>query len=189
MDQEQDCNLSRYGNIGFEYFVVELPAMHSCNLWGLALLVPFVAAGMAGVIVPVIPGPLVLFVGFLLYGWVTGFAHLSLGFFIGQFLIVLLCYAVDFLASAWGAKRFGGSKAAAWGAVLGSFLFFFVGPLGLLVGPVVGAVIGELIVGQELRNALRSGWGSLWGFLGGTVLKFILIMVMLAWFIWSIRTI
>ncbi len=159
----------------------------SIEFLGLALLIPFVAAGVAGVIIPIIPGPFVLFIGFLLYGWITGFVHLPLVFFIGQLAIVFLCYLVDFFASAWGAKKFGGSRAAAWGAVLGSLLFFLIGPLGLLVGPVAGAIAGELLAGKAFKNALRLGFGSVWGFVGGVVMKMFLVLVMIAWFIWSVR--
>ncbi len=156
------------------------------HLWAFLAAVPFIAAGFAGTILPVLPGTVLVFAGFLLYGMITGFDSLDLFFFLGQLVLVGLSYGIDFLASALGAKMYGGSKAAVWGAVLGSLMIFVIGPLGLLVGPLAGAVIGEILVGEELRRALRSGWGTFLGLVGGTLLKLFLCLLMIGWFIGAI---
>jgi uncharacterized protein YqgC (DUF456 family) len=81
---------------------------------------------------------------------------------------------------------YGGSRAAAWGAVLGSFMIFVIGPLGILVGPLMGAIAGELIMGEEVRQALQSGFGSFLGFIGGALAKIVISCIMVFWFVMQI---
>ncbi len=78
---------------------------------------------------------------------------------------------------------YGGSKAAAWGAVFGSLLIFVIGPIGILIGPLMGAIAGELIMGQALKQALHSGFGSFLGFIGGSLAKVVISCIMVAWFV------
>jgi uncharacterized protein YqgC (DUF456 family) len=156
------------------------------HLWAFLAAVPFITIGFAGIILPVLPGTVLVFVGFLLYGTITGFDSLDLFFFLGQLVLVGLSYLIDFLATALGAKMYGGSKAAVWGAVLGSLMIFVIGPLGLLVGPLAGAVAGEIVAGEQLRKAMRSGWGTFLGLVGGTLLKLFLCALMIGWFVGEI---
>ncbi|WP_457573719.1 DUF456 domain-containing protein [Desulfolithobacter sp.] len=153
------------------------------HLWGFLAAIPFIVAGFVGVLLPVLPGTVMIFCGFLLYGFITGFDGLPLSFFIGQLTLVGLSYLVDFLATALGVRMYGGSKAAAWGAVLGSLLVFVIGPLGILVGPLLGAIAGELLMGEEVRQALHAGLGSFLGFIGGTLAKLVICTIMVAWFV------
>jgi len=158
----------------------------SPQVWGFLAAVPFIIGGFFGTLFPVLPGTTLIFCGFLTYGLITGFAQLSLGFFIGQGALVGLSYLIDFLATAVGVKMYGGSKAAAWGAVVGSLFIFVVGPIGILIGPLLGAIAGELIMGEELRQALHSGFGSFLGFLAGMFAKVMVACIMVAWFIQQI---
>lgn len=152
-------------------------------MWGFLASVPFIVAGFIGTLFPVLPGTILILCGFLVYGLITGFDTLSFRFFIGQGVLVGLSYLIDFLATALGVKMYGGSKAAAWGAVLGSLLIFVIGPLGILIGPLLGAIAGELIMGQEVRQAMHSGFGSFLGFIGGSLAKVVISCIMVAWFV------
>ena len=153
------------------------------HLWGFLASVPFIVAGFIGILFPVLPGTILILAGFLAYGLITGFETLSLSFFFGQSVLVGLSYLVDFLATALGVKVYGGSKAAAWGAVLGALLIFVIGPFGILIGPLLGAICGELLMGEKLRQALHSGFGSFMGFIGGTLAKLIISCIMVGWFV------
>lgn len=153
------------------------------NVWGFLASVPFIVGGFIGTLFPVLPGTILILCGFLVYGLITGFDNLSLGFFVAQCVLVGLSYLVDLLATAFGVKIYGGSKAAAWGAVLGTLLIFVIGPIGLLVGPLMGAIAGELIMGEEIKQALHSGFGSFLGFIGGALAKVVISCIMVAWFI------
>ena len=156
------------------------------HCWAFLAAMPFIVAGFAGIVFPALPGTVLIAGGFLVYGLITGFDSLSVWFFVGQGVLIALSFAVDFLATAWGVRRFGGSKAAAWGAALGSLAVFIIGPLGILIGPLVGAIVGELLMGEQVKQDLNSGIGSFLGFIGGVVAKMFLAGIMVAWFIFEI---
>jgi uncharacterized protein YqgC (DUF456 family) len=156
------------------------------HVWGFLASLPFIIGGLVGTVFPALPGTVLILIGFLVYGLITGFDGLSVWFFVGQTVLVALSYLIEFLATAFGVKMFGGSKAAAWGAVLGSLLVFVLGPIGILVGPLLGAIVGELIMGEQIKQALHSGFGSFLGFMGGVIANLVISGLMIAWFIWEI---
>ncbi|MDO9534695.1 MAG: DUF456 domain-containing protein [Bacillota bacterium] len=136
--------------------------------------------GIIGTVLPLIPGVTLIWLGMLLYGFLTGFESLTLGFFILQGLAAFVVMAVDYVAAALGTKRFGGSKTAMWGAALGLFLGIIVlGPIGIIFGPLLGALIGELLRGIPLERAISSSFGALVGLLGGIILKLLIEGVMI----------
>jgi len=146
-----------------------------------------VLAGVAGTVLPALPGVPLVFAGMLLAAWAGDFEIVGPGMLVLLGLMTALSVVVDFLAAALGAKRVGASRLAVVGAVIGTFVGVFFGPLGLLGGPFVGALVGELIHVRELRQATRVGLGTWIGVVLGTVLKLGLAFGMLglfafAWF-------
>ena len=156
------------------------------HVWGFLASTPFIVGGLVGTVFPALPGTVLVLAGFLVYGLITGFDSLTVWFFVGQTVLVALSYLIEFLATAFGVKMFGGSKAAAWGAVFGSLLVFILGPIGIIIGPLLGAIAGELIMGEQVKQALHSGFGSFLGFIGGVVANLVISGLMIAWFIWEI---
>ncbi len=155
--------------------------------FALVLTVVLFLLGLAGTVLPVLPGATLIYAGMLVYGLLTRFATLNTAFFLIQGIALLLVFSLDYLATATGARRFGGSRYAAWGAALGivpgALLF---GPFGLIIGPFLGAVLGELAGGRKPAEAVRAGFGSLIGFVGGTVLKLSVEILMIIWFFMNI---
>ncbi|MEW6181916.1 MAG: DUF456 domain-containing protein [Bacillota bacterium] len=140
-------------------------------------------AGLAGTILPVLPGAPLILAGMVVYGLFAGFNHLPSYFFVGQALAVVLTFLVDYLSNAWGIKRFGGSKAAIWGGGLGLLCgAFILPPAGIVLGPFFGAFLAELIASGRSGRALRVGMGSLLGFIGGTAVKLGIEIAMIVWF-------
>jgi uncharacterized protein YqgC (DUF456 family) len=141
-----------------------------------------ILAGVAGAVVPVLPGVPLVFAGMLLAAWADHFQHI--GAFTLTILGVLCALAllIDFVASLAGAKRVGASSRALWGAMLGTLVGVFFGLPGLLLGPFLGAGIGELSTGRELRHATRVGIGTWLGLLFGTLAKLALCFTMLGVF-------
>lgn len=138
----------------------------------LLLAILLFIAGLLGTILPLLPGAILIYGGMLLYGFMTQFATLDAYFFLLQGLVLVLVFSIDPLASAVGTKRFGGSKQAVWGAVIGTLLgVIFLGPLGIVLGPFLGAIVVELLRGTPINQTIRVGFGTLVGLLGGTVLK------------------
>ncbi len=120
-------------------------------LWILAVVL--VTAGVAGLMLRVIPGPPMIFAGLVMAAWAEGFTHVG-GFAIAVLaLLAIIAASVDFLAGAFGAKRFGASRRAMIGAAAGAFVGLFFGIPGIIAGPFIGAVIGELSVRKDLRSA------------------------------------
>ncbi|RKO67069.1 DUF456 domain-containing protein [Desulfofundulus salinus] len=153
------------------------------SLLGLVLACLFFAAGLAGTVVPALPGAPLIWLGMLVYGLATGFSTLEWGFYLGQALAVALVLALDYLAGAWAVRRYGGSGYAIWGSVAGIILgLILFGAMGMVFGPLVGAVIGELLARKPLTQAILAGWGSLVGLAGGTAIKLVLEIGMIIWF-------
>lgn len=149
----------------------------------LILAILFFIAGILGTILPILPGAVLVYAGILLYGLMTHFKTLGLYFFVIQTAVLILTFFIDYWASAYGTKRFGGSKQAAWGAVIGAILGLAVfGPLGVIIGPFLGAVLAELLRGTPLPQTLRVGVGTIVGTLGGAALKIIAEVLMILYF-------
>lgn len=134
---------------------------------GVAALV----GGVAGVVLPVLPGSLLLFGGALLVAWAGGFALVGWPTLVLTGLLALAIWAVDWVAAALGAKVSGASRWAVIGASLGLVVGMFLGPLGILLGPAVGAIVLEYAKDPDFERALKAGAGTFVGFLVGSVVK------------------
>lgn len=131
-------------------------------------------AGLALTFVPVVPATWIIWGAALLNAVLTGFQPINWTFLLILGLIALVAVTIDNVAAAWGARRFGGSSAAGWGALVGGILGLFLGPIGFLIGPFAGAVVAEMLVSKrELPDAVRSGIGTIAGMLGGIGAKLI----------------
>jgi uncharacterized protein YqgC (DUF456 family) len=152
----------------------------------LALLVVaafLVAIGLAGVVLPAIPGAPLLFAGLLLGAWAENFEHVGLWTLVLIALLALLTYAVDFWATMFGARKFGASKRAVIGALLGAVVGIFLGFPGVLFGPFIGAVIGELSARRTVQEATRAGIGATIGLVLGAAIKIALAFSMIGLFL------
>src|SRR3970282_93440 len=117
-------------------------------LWILAAVL--VIVGLAGLFLPVIPGAVLVFAGLVVAAWADDFAYAGWGTLTVLGVLALLTYPADFLASAFGAKRYGASPRAVTGAVIGAVVGIFFGLVGVLLGPFAGAVVGELLTQRHL---------------------------------------
>ena len=149
-------------------------------LYVLAALLALV--GLAGTIVPALPGLPLVFAGMLLAAWTDGFEQVSVWIIVLLGLLTLVSFAVDFWATAHGARRVGASRKAVIGAVIGTFAGLFFFPVGLLVGPFAGALVGEMLHGREWRQATKVGFGTWIGVVLAVVLKLGLAFAMIGIF-------
>lgn len=149
----------------------------------LAISIILFIIGMIGTLLPILPGAALVYIGMLVYGLMTKFETLSLYFFILQALVLIVTFLVDYISTAASTKRFGGSKQAAFGAVIGTiFGLVILGPLGIILGPFLGASAAELLRGIDMKQAIRSGFGSIVGVLGGTIFKLFAEILMIVYF-------
>ena len=141
-----------------------------------------ILVGLAGAVVPVLPGVPLVFGGMLLAAWADHFRHIGTITLILLGILAALALLVDFLAGMLGAKRVGASTRALWGASIGMLAGFFFGLPGVLLGPFLGAVAGELSAGGRLDRATHVGIGTWIGLLFGTLAKLALCFTMLGVF-------
>ena len=157
--------------------------------WMFAVIL--VVVGLAGVVVPMVPGTVLVFAGLLIAAWTDNFTRVSVPTMVAIGVIGAASYAVDFAAAAVGVKRAGASRQAIVGAALGMMLGVFFGLPGVIIGPFAGAVIGELAANRvsadpfsptNLKRAGRVGLAAWIGFLIGTAVKVAIVFVMLGMF-------
>jgi len=141
-----------------------------------------VLAGIVGLILPAFPGGIVVFLGLLLAAWAEDFAHVGPGTLAILGLMTLAIYAVDFIAGALGAKKFGASTRAIIGASIGAVVGLFFGIPGILLGPFIGAILGELSVQRDLMAAGKAGIGTTVGLALGVAAKLAVAMSMVGLF-------
>jgi hypothetical protein len=138
-------------------------------LWTLAAIL--IAGGLAGLVLPALPGAPLLFAGLFVVAWVENFAYIGTGTLIALGVLAALTIVIDVIAGAFGARRYGASGRAVFGAALGATVGIFFGLVGVLIGPFVGVVIGELTVRRDLGAAGRAGIGATIGLAIGTAAK------------------
>jgi uncharacterized protein len=150
-------------------------------LW--LLVVALVVIGLAGAILPVVPGVPLVFAGLWLGAYIDHYERVG-GLTVAVLgVLALLALVVDAIASVLGAKRAGASPKAMAGAAIGAVVGLFVfPPFGLLLGPFVGAVVGELAARRDMDQATRVGLAATLGLLLGAVAKLATSIAMLAIF-------
>ena len=146
------------------------------------LAVALVAIGLAGLFLPIIPGAVLVFAGLVVAAWADNFAYVGWGTLTVLGILALLTYPADFMASAFGAKRYGASPRAITGAVMGAVMGIFFGLPGVLLGPFFGAAIGEFSAQRHLGKAGRAGFGATVGIVLGTAAKLAIAFIMLGIF-------
>jgi hypothetical protein len=141
-----------------------------------------VLGGIAGSVLPALPGVPMVFAGLLVAAWAGDFTRVGVVTLVLLGLLTLASFAIDFAATALGAKRVGATKLAVIGAALGTLAGLFLGIPGLILGPFVGAVAGELLSHGQVQQATRAGVATWVGLLFGTLAKLALVFTMLGVF-------
>jgi len=147
-----------------------------------------IIVGLAGCIVPALPGPPLSFAAILILAAYQGFVPpLTSKLIATMLMLTVVVTALDYVIPATGAKTYGSSRWGIWGSILGMiFGIIYFPPLGMIIGAFLGAVAVELLIGKSLKQAVRAGWGVFVGTLFGTALKFIASGVMTYYFIRAI---
>jgi uncharacterized protein YqgC (DUF456 family) len=148
-----------------------------------AIAAVLVVLGLAGTVLPVLPGILLVFGGLFLAAWADGFRHVGA---VGLSIIgvlALLAFAADLAASLLGAKRVGASPLALAGAAAGGIVGVFLGIPGLIFGPFVGAVAGEYLARGRVVQAGKVGLGTWIGLILAALAKVVIAITMIGVFI------
>lgn len=150
-------------------------------LWILSAILT--VTGLSGLLLPVLPGAPLLFLGLLFAAWAEGFTYIGVWTLLALAVMAALTYVVEFAASILGVKKFGGSRRAMVGAALGGIVGLFLGVPGILLGPFVGAIIGELSLQRSLDQASRAGFGTVVGLAIGVAGKLAIGIAMIGLFL------
>ncbi|HHW9993753.1 TPA: DUF456 domain-containing protein [Staphylococcus aureus] len=150
-------------------------------LW-LLIIAAFMLA-FVGLIKPVIPSVLVLWVGFLIYQFGFHNQHLSWVFYVSMALLTILILCADFLANKYFVNRFGGSKFGEYAALISVVIGCFVlPPFGIIIIPFILVFIVELIQGYSFERAVKVSIGSIVAFLTSSIAQAIIMFIMIVWF-------
>ncbi|MCU4925546.1 DUF456 domain-containing protein [Halobacteria archaeon AArc-dxtr1] len=148
------------------------------------LAVGLLLAGIAGTLVPLVPGGLLSLSGVYLYWWSSGFAEPGTLALAVLTTLGVLTLIAEFLGGAIAARAGG----ASWGttavaAVVGLALMFVLGPLGLLVG-LFGTVFAlEFARHGDVAGGTRTALYATLGILASTAVQVLLTTAILLGFL------
>jgi uncharacterized protein len=151
-------------------------------LWYLLAAV-LIIVGIAGTVLPALPGVPVVFAGMWLAAWVADYTRIGVWTVVVLGILAALAVLLETLAGILGAKRVAATGAALWGATIGTVVGLFFGLPGLLLGPFIGALIGELSAGGTIHRSTHVGVATWIGLLFGTLAKIALSFTMLGIFV------
>lgn len=150
-------------------------------LWLIAA--SMILVGIAGTVLPALPGVIFVFAGIVLAAWIDGFATIS-GWTVGLLAVLaVLGFAVDYVAQMMSAQRAGATPLGIAGAAAGTVLGIFTGLVGLLFLPLAGAAVGEYIAHRDALRAGKVGLATWIGLLVGTVIKLAIVFAMVGIFV------
>lgn len=150
-------------------------------LWTVA--VTLIIVGIMGVVLPIVPGTVLVFAGLVLGAWADGFSRVGAGTLVVLGILAAASYGIDVVTVMLGVGRLTASRRAMVGAALGTLCGLVFGLPGVIIGPFAGAVLGELTTDRNLARAGRAGVAAWIGFAIGIVVKVGLVFVMLGIFV------
>ena len=157
----------------------KLAGVEPTAIW--LLTAALAALGVAGAVLPGLPGAPLILVAAVLHRWLLP-GSISVWTISGLAVLAALTVVVDAACGLLGVQRFGGGRWAVLGSALGAACGLFFGPLGLLAGAVAGAAVCELAFDRKAWNdALKAGLGAGLGLLIGTAARLGLALFMAAW--------
>lgn len=159
--------------------------MTAATIWWIVIIILFVA-GMAGLISPLIPSILLIWGGFLIYHFFIA-PLLPFSFWLTMGIMTVVIFIADYITNLYFVKKYGGSTLAQWTAVGGLIIGpFLLGPIGLVILPFIAVLGVELLRQKDFRQATMVAVGTFFGFISSTLIKLIIQLVMIGWFIWII---
>jgi hypothetical protein len=150
-------------------------------LWVLAAAL--IAVGIAGVVLPALPGIVLVYAGIVLGAWIDDFARVSAPTVVVLGVLAVAGFAIDYVATVMSARRAGASRQGLIGAALGTVAGVFTGLIGIVFLPLAGAAIGEYLAHRDTLRAGRIGIATWIGLLVGTVAKLAIVFTMVGAFV------
>lgn len=155
--------------------------MNDVVWWGLSVLL--IAVGLAGTVLPVLPGTAFVLGGIVLGAWIDDFTRVPVWVVVVCTVLAVLAWVLDYVAGLLGARRAGASKQALIGAAVGTVVGLFMGIVGVLFMPLVGAAVGEYLARKNERQAVTVGVATWLGIMAGLLAKVVLACMMIGIFV------
>jgi uncharacterized protein YqgC (DUF456 family) len=153
---------------------------------GWIAVVLLIVVGVAGTVLPALPGTLLVLGGIVLGAWLDDFTRVGPWTLAAITVLAVLAWVTDYLATVLGARKAGASTLAVVGAALGTIAGIFMGLVGVLFMPLIGAAIGQYISQRDAGKAAKVGIATWIGLLVGTVVKLGLTFMMIGIFVVSL---
>lgn len=150
-------------------------------LW--ILCAALIVAGLAGTVLPVLPGTVLVWGGIVLGAWIDDFQRVGTTTLVVVTVLAALAWVLDYVAGLLGARKAGASRQALLGAAIGTVVGLFMGVVGVLFMPLVGAALGEYLAQKDQTRAVRVGVATWLGIMLGLLAKVVLAFVMVGLFV------
>ena len=150
-------------------------------LW--VLCVALIVVGLAGTVLPLLPGTVLVWGGIVLGAWIDDFARVGTATVVVVSVLAVLAWALDYVAGLMGAQKVGASKQALLGAAVGTVVGLFMGLVGVLFMPLVGAALGEYLARKDQSRAVKVGVATWVGIMVGLIAKVVLAFIMVGIFV------
>lgn len=125
------------------------------------LTISLLVTGLVGLVLPFVPGPLLIFGAILLHSWLRPESALNGWFIAIEALLLALAFASDYFSGALGSRWFGGSGWGVLGVVLGAIVGLFLGVVGIILGPLIGCFVFEIAFARKpVQPAAKSTFGT-----------------------------
>lgn len=144
--------------------------------WTLSTIL--ILAGIAGTVLPALPGPILVLAGVALAAWIDGFTRVGVVVVVIVAILAVMAWVLDYAAGMLGARKVGASRQALVGAAIGTVVGLFAGFIGVLFLPLVGAAIGEYVARRDELHAMKVGVATWLGILAGLAAKVVIVCIM-----------
>lgn len=142
-----------------------------------------IVVGIAGTVLPALPGVIFVLAGIILGAWIDDFTRVS-SWTVGVLsVLALVAWVMDYVAGLLGAQKVGASKQALIGAAIGTVVGLFMGLVGVLFMPLVGAAAGEYLAQKQSHRALKVGIATWLGLMVGLITKVVIVFMMIGIFV------
>lgn len=150
-------------------------------LW--ILCAALILLGLAGTVLPMLPGTVLVWGGIVLGAWIDDFARVGTTTVVVVSVLAVLAWGLDYVAGLMGAQKVGASRQALLGAAVGTVVGLFMGLVGVLFMPLVGAAVGEYLARRDQARAVKVGLATWVGIMVGLIAKVVLAFVMVGLFV------
>ena len=160
----------------------------------LIILILSMPAGLIAVVLG-LPGTWLILITSAIYSWLTGFSVITYQMLLGLLLLAVAAEVLEFWSGLWGARRYGGSKKAMLGTLIGGLagaiiltpmLFGFGAVVGAFFGAFAGGFVVTYLEQRKMNEAMRVGWGGLLGRVFAMVFKGATVVTMIGLDVWAI---